>query len=536
MQAGHLPNLSKLREQGAYGRTLDPDKTSPETAWTTFLTGVAPEATGYHSVYKYDCQTYRAKYVGTYDFREYPPFYALDEELRVAVFDMPQTRMRERLNGFQLLGWGGHAAQTPSKSVPSELWGEMTRTYGRHPAHEKDHARLWIKSSLALLRRRLLEGIERRGNIAKELLRREKWDLFLTVFGEIHVAGHYFWHLSQPEHPLFGWYKDMFDSDPLLEVFKAVDRAIGDILLEAPSDARVMILSANGMEADKNDLPGKLFTAELMYRYSFPGQYGFTPNGGKGSGPVAPVIWRPKSLGWVRDVWGRRADSNPVRRLLRKTLLIEWSHALEKLLGTPAGPQYPYASHVTYFLPSGWYSPLWPKMPAYALPNEAADGCVRINLRGREAQGVVEPGSYKRICDEISDHFYRLTNPRTGKSVVERVVRTRQDPFADDSRLPDADLLVQWSDNGPFDVVESPSLGRVGPVSYRRSGGHNHSAFVLIKGPGIAAHSDLTGARPLDTTPTLLDLMGARIPDYCQGRSLLRAANWDEGGALSASR
>ena len=120
--------------------------------------------------------------------------------------------------------------------------------------------------AVAWLEKALLTGIKRRSAICRDLLSREPWDLFFTVFGETHSAGHYFWHLSQ-DHPL-GRGKRAAGDDPLLRVFQAVDRAIGEIMTLRP-DADVLLFSPEGIAANAVDLPSTVFLPEFLYRFTF---------------------------------------------------------------------------------------------------------------------------------------------------------------------------------------------------------------------------------------------------------------------------
>ncbi|MCA1992686.1 MAG: alkaline phosphatase family protein, partial [Coleofasciculus sp. S288] len=140
MSQGHLKNLRRLHEQGAYTRLKNLDYYRAETPWTTFLTGVSPEKTGYWSPIKFHKDTYDANLVEAYDYAEYSPFYALGEKYRVAAFDIPQTALSDRVNGVQLLAWGSHSPQTPSVSQPASLFRELVNKYGVHPGLHNDHA------------------------------------------------------------------------------------------------------------------------------------------------------------------------------------------------------------------------------------------------------------------------------------------------------------------------------------------------------------------------------------------------------------
>ncbi len=101
--------------------------------------------------------------------------------------------------------------------------------------------------------------------------------------------------------------------------------------------------------------------------------------------------------------------------------------------------------------------------------------------------------------------------PRVGGDRAHRAA----DPLAQGG--PDADLVITWNQN--IDALEHPRLGPIGPIPFRRTGGHTSRGFASVTGPGIAAQ-DLGMREALDLTPTLLDLLGQPY----QGRSLLRSA------------
>lgn len=523
MSQGHLKNLRRLREQGIYTRLNNIEHYRAETPWTTFLTGCSPQKTGYWSPVKFYEGTYNVEDTEAYDFVEYPPFYALGEKHRVAVFDMPQSTLSEQAAGVQVLAWGAHSALTPSHSRPEGLYQELINKHGNHPTFDKDNANVRNLAALKVLQTGLETGISRRSKICQDLLQREDWDLFLTIFGETHSAGHFFWHLSQPEHPLYESVGIRAEGDPLLEVFEAIDTAIGEILTKAPENAQVVVFSAHGMGSNVMDLPSMLFLPELLYRFNFPDQFGIA-RGELGAPLKAPFTAEGRD--WVGDVWRLKYESNPIRQILRQKAPVKVFNLLDKVFRT--APQQDLVSpfqlvdesEAMYFQPAMWYKPFWSQMKAFALPSYS-EGYIRLNVQGREPAGMVAPSEYNTLCDELSELLYRLRDPRTDTPMVKEIVRTRQLATDSDPKLPDADLVIIWQEEYATDVMDSPDLGRIGPVPYLRTGSHRSHGFFLAKGPGIEPGSSLPTGHALDLAPTVLDLMGAPIPDYCEGKPLL---------------
>lgn len=159
-------------------------------------------------------------------------------------------------------------------------------------------------------------------------------------------------------------------------------------------------------------------------------------------------------------------------------------------------------------------------MKVFALPT-FGDAQLRVNLRGRERDGIVEPADYDRVCAEIEDAIRACRDPRTGRTVVEQTWTPRAaDPMQPGGHA--ADLVVQWSH--AFDALEHPAVGLIGPFPFRATGGHTGGGFAFFSGPGIA-RADLGEQRAIDLPATILSLLGQQplsdldgrpIPGLCQ--------------------
>ena len=540
MAAGLLPTLAGLRARGAYAPLRGYPHHTAETVWTTFHTGCPPPTVGYWSPVHFRDGTYDLEEVGAYDYQAYPPFYALGQDYRVAIFDAPQTRLSEGVNGLQILAWGAHSPQTDSASSPAGLLEELTARHGPDPTLRQDWACIYDPDSILRLKQGLETGIARRSLISQDLVQRERWDLFLTVFDCFHSAGHVFWHLSDPDHPLHARFAGRFQREPLQDLFIASDRAIGEIIAKAPSDASVVVFSTHGMETNVLDLSSIVLLPELMYRFSFPGHTALAPGRSDVRPPPPDTGRRVVQENWSRALWSLTREGGAAKSFLKRTLRTRYSRRLEFLFGKPADtdPLSPFRFGAPKWLdraqPATWFQHLWPRMKAFALPS-FSEGYIRINLQGREPEGIVPAADYDRLCDELIALLSRTTDARTGQSVVREVVRTRQDPMARDPRLPAADLVVRWNHQRPADVFDSP-LGRVGPVPFLRTGGHNADGFLIARGPGIPVGVTLPEGRTVDIPATLLGLMSAPIPAHMEGRPLVPPARRGSGARQVVTR
>jgi predicted AlkP superfamily phosphohydrolase/phosphomutase len=507
MAAGRLPVMARLFAEGARAPLTTFEPYVAEQPWPSFLTSVAPERTGWWNSIAFDPESYGVRETGAYDCREHPPFYARSPGLRVAVFDVPQSPLVASLPGVQIRGWGVHAQMTPSGSDPEGLLAELEARHGEHPMNGPSHTEGWDVAQIQALRSALIAGVRRRAAIGCELLRSGRFDLFLAVFSETHVAGHALWHLSQPDHP---FWRERPAVDPILEVLEAIDTAVGELLAAAPPDARRVLFSLHSMQANAQDLPSMVFLPELLYRMSAPGRFGLAR--GVAGAPLADSA-PAQAMPFLDEVWARKHDWNPLRRRARQRG-VRASRRAERRLGAGGGPANPESFPELRFIPATWYGNRWPSMPAFALPS-FAHGHVRVNLRGRERAGIVEPADYDAALARVTELVAQMRNPRTGKPLSSGVWRSRRTGQERDPRLPMADLVVLW-EGEPSEAADCGEFGRIGPLPFHRSGSHTSDGFVVVSGPGITGGAR-PGGSPLDLGPTLLRLAGAAIPEGLDG-------------------
>lgn len=476
MNDGTLPTLARLRQQGAYGRLHNPELLLYENGWLSFLQGKTCQISGQWGIQKLDAQRYAFTENPGFGLDSEPPFYAQPPYPRTAVFDLPLTPLAGHVNGIQVLGWGLEANQSLRVSSPPGLLDEIRAKYGEFPLFEGKRTRqisaadsilafrnpsLYDEATLAELREQLIESIHRRTRILADLLKQARWDLFLAAYAEGHVAGHLLWH-TDLAHPLFqqgatrGWLRD---------IYIALDRALEELTANIPDEAALVIFAAHGMKPNNSDMPTSLFLPELLYRRQF-GRAALADGGMHNPPPPSSRHYRAH---WKDEVW-RLATPQGLRDLVSPEQLQAESDPHD-------------------WNPVRWYAPLWPQMRAFAL-HSYSHGMVRLNVAGRDGKGMVAPGDYTAECAAVMNLIAGLRCARTGEAIARRVWRTRDDPLDENPLLPPADIMVEWADV-VTDVVEEPSIGRIGPAPYFRSGGHGPTGFCIMRGPGIEAGSAL---------------------------------------------
>lgn len=141
-------------------------------------------------------------------------------------------------------------------------------------------------------------------------------------------------------------------------------------------------------------------------------------------------------------------------------------------------------------------------------------GRVFLNVRGREPMGVVEPGDYEAMRNDLKSML---------ESTIEGTLVFKPEEIYQDVRNIAPDLIVH------FGGLAWRSIGSVGHESVRVRGNDtgpddcNHSQFgaFILASPNNPLRGEIEGARLLDMAPTVLELAGHDIPSSMQGRSLV---------------
>jgi predicted AlkP superfamily phosphohydrolase/phosphomutase len=143
---------------------------------------------------------------------------------------------------------------------------------------------------------------------------------------------------------------------------------------------------------------------------------------------------------------------------------------------------------------------------AWVLPTDL-QGFIRLNLEGREPQGIVPQAQYDQVINEITQCLLNLKDAETGKPVVEQVFKLKElyQGAEHTDLLPD--LSVLWH-NIEVSKIVSDSIGEieVGGSGIIRSGNHRPKGFCFCSGPSIN-----TTAKDIEENLTSLGPIAMRI-------------------------
>jgi predicted AlkP superfamily phosphohydrolase/phosphomutase len=464
---GRLPALAALASSGQW---IDLESTAEvlhTSTWPTFATGTLPGRHGVYYPYQPKPGHQLPQHIAPEQYGE-PTFWQSADAAgrRCVLYDVPETFPESRFGGRAIFDWGTWAWYGTPAAQPAGLLKELKKRFGPYPlGYEAKRLALGYPRDIE---QRLLRSVRYKSLTSRWLIERHDWDLAVVGFCETHPAGHYLWPadvdaVTPATEMAFA---------PLFSVYSAIDHALGELRAAVPRDCTMMIVSGDGVRPNRcgwHLLPAVL--ERLGYACQPAG-----PDGGKGAAPSRSLLSRAQSVvppearrwisaklpWWLRDQLGMRAQAGNID---------------------------------------------WTRTRAFALPTDL-EGCIRINLKGREPLGIVEPGAeYTGLCEEIRTCLQELMNPATGAPAVRRVwIRNDVFPGARQEHLPD--IIFTWDDAAPIVAVTSPRVGLVEGVNPDvRSGTHSPHGFLLVEGAGVR-RAPRSRARLIDVAPTAMKVLG----------------------------
>jgi predicted AlkP superfamily phosphohydrolase/phosphomutase len=349
---------------------------------------------------------------------------------QVIVFNPVHTEPPTKLNGVVITDWLVHDAghYNKSNSYPAQIAQELVARYPDDPVNPND----WGHSAKADPKRLLAakrETLKRKLQVLSELLETRCWNFCYVGFDECHEMSHLFWHIHDTSHPRN--YTLPGEQDPIGAMLTDLDEAVGRLVTLAGDDCAVIIVSIGGIAANYH---WSHLVDTILHRIEDPVQH---------SGDIYKTL---------RSFWNRLPHTVQrrffgFRHYLRETML-ERDRCRRR---------------------------------AFALPLNERAGAVRINLVGREPNGIVASGpEYHALCHELTEAFEALVCARTGAPLVRSVTRTREvldGQFID--LLPD--LMIEWNVDQPITTATSRRTGVIQrEYTDARTGHHINDGFLLI--------------------------------------------------------
>ncbi|WP_243700413.1 alkaline phosphatase family protein [Halorussus pelagicus] len=478
-ESGALPALSSVFESGVSGSLESQIPPWTPSAWPSLYTGVNPGKHGVFGFLAFD--GYDWDVVNATNVRERTLWELLDDHGKSSVVvNAPVTHPPGEIDGAIV---PGYTAPEDPDCHPDGLLADIRdeigdyRVYAPRDADGPESVE-WYE-----------QLVEMRGEAFRYLADRFAPDFGFVQFQQTDTVFH--------ERP--------GDDDAVRSVYEAVDREVGAILDECDPDT-VVVASDHGM----GEYTGREFRPNEFLR-----ERGLVETTTEGAGMPS---WSTIADNQLQDGETGRGDAEDDSSLLERAVaglagVGLTSQRVYNALGAVGLAEFAVRHVPTDVARAGSEQVDFSASKAYV--RDRIELGVRVNLEGREPDGVVPEHQYDRLCDDLVDVLSRVETPE-GTPVFERVAR-REDVFSGPyvEEAPDVVTVPR-----EFDEFLSARVGdgQFAPPSEPYN--HKRDGIVAISGDGVAPSADLSDAHLFDVAPTILATMGVPAADRMDGSVL----------------
>ncbi len=484
---GLMPNTEKLIREGTRGILNSTIPYLTPVAWSSMLTGVKPSK---HGIFGYNVMENReGMIIGLLANRskiKTPTVYDMYHQLgkKIISLNMPMSYPPSPDDGVVITG-----LMTPSREstyfYPDDLIDELAAqgidyridiTVAREgEAGLDERIRLYLADGARRFFEDLRHVTEEREKAVHYLLGSKEWDLFQINFVSMDRIQHYLWDHIWKDGP------DSVVLERIKEHFAYLDEVTGKIYDRVKNEALLLMCSDHGF----GDCKGNFY----------------------------PAVWL-KQNGYYTEMDSQLTPGLIVKRILKSLRL---SKLLLRFLERSGKTM---AKKLIYV---GTSNVSWKKTRAYVYSTAG----VRINVKGRDQFGIVQPGEeFETLMEEIRQKLLAITD-ENGRKIM-KAVYTAEELYG--STCPDEspDLFFEFKDDQFYTtfyaITASPVFLDKGYAW--RQGDHRQDGVVLLAGNGIARGKRIT-ADIEDILPTILFIQGLPLSENFDGK-IMKDAFTDE--------
>jgi len=487
MDAGHLPNLTRLTQEGAWGEleSTRPPTTAP--AWVACVTGVNP---GQHGVFDFRESPFvdpRRPLISSRSVSAPALWHILSHHGRqLGLLNVPVTYPPQPVTGFvvaDMLSPGPESGYT----FPSELRDELNaRGYVIDVEIQKYDVQTEADAH------RFLDDVEaatqKRAQALFHLMDTRPWQFLMAVFVAADRIQHLFWKtLADPESVSYRAPAAPRLRQRILGIYRAIDDLVGQVMARADADGStdLFVVSDHGFGSTKAWINVNRWLQQ------------------QGWLRLKPGAALRKRLFYEAMILN---DSSLVRRLLPESL---GRAVRRRIRGQRSVFKTDLDQCIDWTRTKAWFA----SIPAQG---------VYINVR-REGNGIVEPGAeYEALRRQIRDDLLALADPRGGQPIVDRVWFREELYHGAQTRFA-PDLLFVARD---YSYLGRELLGTRGAVETSMNsanGFHRMNGIFLAYGPHVRRGVRVAGAKIVDVAPTVLFDLDLPVPTNMDGRVLIDA-------------
>jgi predicted AlkP superfamily phosphohydrolase/phosphomutase len=485
---GLMPRLKQFMQEGVHGPLETTIPPITPTAWVSWMTGKNP---GKHGVFEF---LLRRK--GSGELPDMPvssrsrdglPFWDVLGEMgkRAIVTNVPCTYPPGLINGVMISDFltprGRHDFTYPA--------GLIEEIEGKFGPYELYITEVYSKGNIDKILNQLFTELEYKTKVNRYLMEQYGWDVLATHYWGTDRFQHELWHLLDETHPLFDRQEYEAHINRAHEYWHTVDTTLGELFDSVDDDATVYMGSDHGFGPIKKFLCFNVWLIEegllvlkrdaitLFKRALF--NLGLTPDLAYRSAMKMGLAHLRLSVG-----------------VTNRSTLMKLANAMMLSLGDVD----------------------WSRTVAFSKGNY---GQIFINLRGRETNGIVEPGAeYDSVMRRIIDKLRGLADSETNEPLIGSIWR-REDLYTGphSEQAPDIQFLPSDMTNKPLGTLDLTSNKFI-TQAYGNSGDHRMHGIMIGRGPELRRGVRVEGARIIDYAPTILHSFGVEVPSDMDGRVL----------------
>lgn len=479
-----LPNFSSLRTNGAEAplRSTFPPWTG--SAWPSMYTGQEP---GHHGVYDFfrfdDCYPDEAGLISRNDVQAPAIWnYLSSKGIPSIVLNVPVTHPAEAIEGMLI---PGYLAPEDANGYPSGIRDELDfegseyRIYSRWEHVDNQAGKLDDYVELVNLRRRA----------AVKLLETFDWEFAMIQVQKTDTVFHHFDDLSA-----------------FNRIYEAADELVGEVVETVDENTNVIVCSDHGIGRTTGY---RIYLNEILRRH---GYLESSPN----RSDVPTLNQKKNQLTSGGAAGGNNGQSNAHGLTIRTIRSVA---SLLDRLGISVDDVYSaarytgLASSLTRHFSNDIKSALergvdWRSSMAYCRSGNELG--IRINLSGREPEGVVSADEYETVRDDLIGLLSSLETP-DGSPAFDFVKRREEvygGPFAANA----CDILFE-----PADMNHTIATNLLG-AEWVSIDDYNHKTEGVFIGVGPGINEVSIGSLSLtDVAPLVMTLLGQPVPERMTG-------------------
>lgn len=486
LSEGRLPNIRAIIEEGVRATLLSTIPPSSAVAWPSFLTGMNPGKHGIYHFLNFQEKHYAQKLINSTDIMAPCLWDLLGEQGYKVIFaNVPVTYPPKTVNGLLISGMLTPSAKK-TFTYPPSLHAEIVAQIGSWPI-EKDLSMLEKAGKTYEALDLLFRATERQLEVLLYLMKKYPWNFLMTVFRGTDLVQHKLWETLSSESPDDISEQGMHLKGIIPLFYEKIDTIIGELMKAVPEDVTVVIMSDHGFGPVKGVFAINRWLSEEGLLHVKSG-----------------ASWRR-----LRAKFGRLT----LKQILEK-LGLDNAAVMGKLSPKTLKSKWPVLRSLDQ---EAWNVIHWSKTKVYGPLGGNPMLFLRLNLKGREPNGLIEPGDEEvALKTFLKEKLLSLRHPVSGEKMVEKVYEANEiysGPYV--NLAPD---LVGEFKNGEY--IATGSLANQGWLGESRNAQHRREGILMMKGDVISQGLELPPCDIVDITPTILHVLGLPVPKDMDGRIL----------------